>query len=161
MAVHHTPPPDGMAEYWRRLRTGLIAGQGRALRVALGDGLVLEHVRRLDRQLAFVAWTIAGVVAAAAAARGASTGFALWTAASVLLFAVFVVRARSVARPARVVLDWAVSAAPIVWGFLRAAPRRTPIDLADAVESDAPAPPARDAGARDGVARMRAAGAGE
>src|SRR5262249_41299880 len=87
MAGHHTPPPDGLTEYWRRVRTGLIAGQGRALRVALDDGLFLEHARRLGRQLGFIAWTIAGVIAAALAALGWSAGFVLWTQASLLLFA--------------------------------------------------------------------------
>jgi cellulose synthase/poly-beta-1,6-N-acetylglucosamine synthase-like glycosyltransferase len=137
MGHHHTPRPDALAEYWRRFRSHLLTGQGQVLRLSLRQGLFLEHARQLNRLVLFVAWLALGaLVALASLLTGAGWPGLVWIVVSGLLVAVFALRARSVTKPVRIILDWAVCAGPLVWGCLFLAVEDGGVDLAEAIRRD-------------------------
>jgi hypothetical protein len=118
MGQHHTPPPDAIAEYWRRLRTHLLTGQGQVLRLAIRQGTLREHLGSLNRPLLFAAWLALGAGATAGAFLGGHQVPVLaWAAASAVLLVAFMVRSRSASKPFKMLLDWSVCAPPLLWGL--------------------------------------------
>lgn len=119
MATHHTQRPDSVDEYWRRVRSHLFTGQGQVLRIAMRQGLFWEHARRLNRVLLFLLWSAVGCAAAAVSlVWSRSTPVGLWVGSTAVVLVGFMIRSRSLTKPFRMVLDWAVCAAPLAWGFL-------------------------------------------
>lgn len=137
MGNHHTQQPDRVGEYWRRVRNHLFTGHGQVLRLALRQGLFWEHARKLNRVLLFLLWGTIGcatVVVGLALSRPGPV--AAWLLASALLLVVFMIRSGSVVKPLRLIFDWAVSAPPLVWGFLLAPADPAEFCLDEAVGSD-------------------------
>jgi len=137
MGNHHTQQPDSLREYRRRLSGHLFTGQGQVLRIALRQGLFWEHARKLNRVLLFWLWVaIGGATAGVAVTLSRRAPAVMWLAASGLLIVAFVIRTRSVAKPLRLMVDWALSGPPLVWGFLLAPADPRAFRLEDAVASD-------------------------
>lgn len=137
MAVHHTQRPDSVDEYWRRVRSHLFTGQGQVLRLALSQGLFREHARRQNRVLLFMLWGVVGVSAVLASmVLSRWTPVAVWLVMSALVMMAFSLRSRSLTRPLRMIFDWAVCSAPLLWGFLFAPADPAGFRLEDAVRED-------------------------
>lgn len=137
MAHHHTQQPDALAEYWRRLRSHLLTGQGQVLRLSLRQGLFWEHARQLNRLLLFVAWSTLGLLALVIGLLlPTATTLIGWSAMSAALVAAFASRSRSVTKPFHVIFDWAVCSVPLVWGFILPAADPTVFHLATAIAAD-------------------------
>lgn len=143
VGTHHTAPPATARELWRRWRSNLILGYGQVLRLGLRDGLFWTHARRLNRYLAFDALLLLGLGAAIAAlAFGSAAPVLAWAGLCAALFAAFVVRARSLRKPLRLIVVWTVWAVPLITGFLRRPRDPRTFSVATAIASDSGAPEA-------------------
>jgi glycosyltransferase involved in cell wall biosynthesis len=137
MAHHHTPRPDAVAEYLRRVRNHLLTGQGQVLRLSLGQRVFWEHARALNRLILFNAWLAVGVAAAVIAAVADSVALlSLWLATDLVLLVLFMYRSRSFTKPFRMVFDWSVCSPPLLWGFLLRPLHADHFSLDTAVSSD-------------------------
>lgn len=142
MACHHTPKPDSLQEYWRRLHSSLLTGQGQVLRLALRDGLFWDHARRLNRVLLFMAWAAVGGIAGGVALRATAWPAGIWLSSSIVLVLGFVGRSRSVAKPLRMLLDWGICSLPLLWGFVLPVRDVEEFDLEASIASDGLVPSA-------------------
>ena len=137
MAYHHTPRPDSMEEYARRLRSHLLTGHGQVLRLAVQQGLFWDHARRLNRLVLYLLWNaVGGVALLASAVRHTLYPGRVWLAASLLLLLVFMVRSRSLVKPLRMVCDWSVCCWPLLWGVLLPCRDARQFRLAEAIVVD-------------------------
>ena len=119
LGTHHTGPAGTLAELRRRRRENLIKGYGQALRLGLRNGTFAAHARRMARYLQFLACAACGVVALLASIATGDWRFAgAWAVGVGLFLVAFMVKSRSVTKPLRLVLDWAVWSGPLVRGFL-------------------------------------------
>ncbi len=120
LGTHRTGRPGTVRELWRRYRGNLIVGYGQVLRASIADGLFWRHARRMNRYLAFDAILLLGAVAVVVAVVGGRMWpLALWAGVCALLLFALMVRARSIVKPLRLVLDWTFWAVPLVTGFVR------------------------------------------
>jgi glycosyltransferase involved in cell wall biosynthesis len=139
MAHHHTPPPDSMQEYARRLRSHLLTGHGQVLRLSIQQGLFWDHARRLNRLLLYLLWNaIGGVALLASVVLHTLYPGLVWLAASLLLLLAFVVRSRSLMKPLRLVFDWSVSCWPLLCGVCLPCRDARHFCLAEAIAGDTP-----------------------
>ncbi|HSQ00670.1 MAG TPA: glycosyltransferase [Candidatus Dormibacteraeota bacterium] len=137
MGHHHTPKPEALDEYWRRFRSHLLTGQGQVLRLSLGQGLFLEHLAQLNRLVLFLGWVLIGVTAGIGSLALADYRvFAAWMIVSVLLLVAFAVRSRSISKPFRLTMDWAISSIPFVWGCVLPVADPQGFRLEEAIASD-------------------------
>jgi GT2 family glycosyltransferase len=137
MGYHHTPKPDALDEYWRRLRSHLLTGQGQVLRLSIRHGLFLEHLRQLNRLVLFLVWLSIGAISGfASMTLGSGRPLVAWAIASAVLLAAFAVRSRSITKPLRLIFDWAVCSPPFVWGFLLPTADPRALALNDAIAAD-------------------------
>jgi GT2 family glycosyltransferase len=121
-AYHDCPPRPTWAEFARRWRTGLYAGQGILLRVALGTPHFARHLWRQRLFLAAFFALVVGVVLAVCAlfgVRGAAQAFGAWAMLAALTVAAMAVRKRSLSLGALSVVAWVVLGASIVHAFVR------------------------------------------
>jgi GT2 family glycosyltransferase len=121
-AYHDCPPRPSWAEFGRRWKTGLYAGQGILLRTALGTPHFARHLWRQRLFLASFAAALLGAVLALAAlvgVRGASTALGAWAIAAALVVLAMAARKRSFALGALSVAAWVVLGASIVHAFVR------------------------------------------
>jgi len=140
MAYHHTPKPDSLEEYARRLRGHLLTGQGQVLRLAVQQGLFWDHARRLNRFLLSLLWIAAGGVALLASAlRHTLHPGLVWLAASLIILLVFMVRSRSLVKPWQMVFDWSVCCWPLLWGVFLPCRDARHFRLEAAIAVDTPA----------------------
>jgi glycosyltransferase involved in cell wall biosynthesis len=137
MAHHHTQKPDALGEYWRRVRSHLLTGQGQVLRLSVRQGLFWEHARQLNRLLLFVIWSVIGGLATGGGLLfGATAPMIAWFAASIVLVVVFEIRSRSVTKPLNLILDWSICSVPLLWGFTLPLADPKAFDLATAIAAD-------------------------
>lgn len=137
MAHHHTQKPDALAEYWRRLRSNLLTGQGQVLRLSLRQGLFWEHATQLNRVLLFLAWAAFGLFTLIAGLLGSTTAPpTIWLVMSMVLVVAFAIRSRSATKPFQLILDWAVCSVPLVWGFTLPPADPTGFHLLPAIAAD-------------------------
>jgi glycosyltransferase involved in cell wall biosynthesis len=119
VAWHDCPPRPSLAEFRRRWRSGLYAGQGLLLRYAWGTPAFGRHLARQRLYLgAFAALVAGGVLAVAslAGAGGAPVRAALvaWLAGAALAVLVMAVRKGGLGTGALAVATWVVLGAGIV-----------------------------------------------
>jgi glycosyltransferase involved in cell wall biosynthesis len=151
MAYHHTPKPDSMEEYTRRLRSHLLTGHGQVLRLAIQQGLFWEHACRLNRLLLSLLWNAAaGVTLLASVVLHTLYPGLVWLAASLLLLLAFAVRSRSLVKPLRLVFDWSVCCWPLLWGVFLPCRDARHFCLEAAIVADTP-PHAQSQPALNGV----------
>lgn len=127
-AYHDCPPRPSFAEFARRWRTGLYAGQGLLLRQSWGTPLFGRHLMRQKLYLGSVAFLASGAVLAILSLAGSSTARALgglWASLLLLAWLVMAVRKRSLSYGLLSVLAWIVLGVGIVHAWVRG-PRGNP-----------------------------------
>jgi hypothetical protein len=121
-AYHDCPLRPSWAEFARRWRSGLYAGQGILLRTSLGTPFFARHLWRQRLFLgAFGALVVGALLGALtlAGVRAAGAPFAAWTALATLAVLVMAVRKRSLSLGALSVVAWVVLGASILNAFVR------------------------------------------
>jgi GT2 family glycosyltransferase len=119
MGTHRTGPRGSLEELGRRYRDNLIKGYGQTLRVALGQGTFLAHVRSMKRYLQFQAVVVFALVAGLGAMVTGNTRLLLAPLTVAMgLVLLFMVRSRSLTKPFLLIADWAVWMPPMIRGFL-------------------------------------------
>lgn len=121
-AEHDCPPRPSLAEFRRRWRSGLYAGQGLLLRYAWGTPHFGRHLARQRLYLVALAFVVAGIGLALLA--GAMPGaLGLWSALVALAVLVMAVRKRNLVHGVLAVATWVVLGFGIVRAWI-VGPRR-------------------------------------
>ena len=119
MGTHRTGRRGSLAELSRRRRENLIKGYGQTLRLALGQPTLPLHLRRMRRHLQFQAALVIAVALLLLAVVWRDVRPLLLLAAGACgLLGLFVLRSRSVSKPVRMLVEWAVWTPPMWRGFL-------------------------------------------
>jgi hypothetical protein len=121
-AYHDCPPRPSLAEFGRRWRTGLYAGQGVLLRLTWGRPEFVRHLWRQRLYLGAVVFALAGGMAAVAALLGSTvsrTAFAVWLGLALAALLVMAARKGSLSYGALSILAWVVLGLGILNAWLR------------------------------------------
>jgi len=125
-ADHDCPRRPSFAEFRRRWRTGLYAGQGLLLRYAWGTPFFGRHLARQRLYLGALAFVAFGAVATVLYLGGIAAGrtlLASWLAVVAFALVVMAVKKRSLVDGALAALTWVVLGAGILRSWI-AGPRR-------------------------------------
>jgi GT2 family glycosyltransferase len=118
MGTHRTGRRGSLAELSRRRRENLIKGYGQTLRLALGQPTLPTHLRRMRRHLQFqAALLLAFALVLLAAAWWDVRPLVVLAAGFAALLGLFVMRSRSLLKPLRLLIEWAVWTPPMWRGF--------------------------------------------
>ncbi len=124
MIRHMTVPRESVRRLLRSINHGFYLGRGQAARLFLMRGEARAAFRGLDRVLLTLLHLGLGALCLWAGFRGVLWPALAWTVLSLVAFATFVLRSRSVARAGFYVLEWLTQGFFLVAGFLQ--PRRRP-----------------------------------
>ncbi len=121
-ADHDCPPRPSFAEFRRRWRSGLYAGQGLLLRYAWGTPHFARHLARQRLYLAALAFAIVGVMLAFLSGV-MPRAFLLWLGVAALVVLAMTIRKHNVFHGGLAVATWVVLGFGIVRAWI-AGPRR-------------------------------------
>ncbi|MEO6463006.1 MAG: glycosyltransferase [Candidatus Eisenbacteria bacterium] len=120
-AYHDCPRRPSLAEFRRRWKSGLYAGQGILLRTSWGTPSFARHLARQWLYLAALAFALLGAFFALAALLGARRGpgaFRDWLFVAVVIVLVMALRKRSPGDGALAVATWVILGAGIVRAWI-------------------------------------------
>jgi hypothetical protein len=126
-AFHDCPPRPSLAEFRRRWRSGLYAGQGLLLRYSWGTPHFARHLARQGLYLGAFSFALLGpglALATLGGARGAGAALLAWLGALAAAVAAMAARKRSLSWGALAVAAWIVLGAGILRAWILGPPAR-------------------------------------
>jgi glycosyltransferase involved in cell wall biosynthesis len=119
MIDHHTVPREDVGFALRRLRNNMYMGVGQVIRYRLRAGRPARaFLQKGARAIEFAGWMLLGCAAAAASLGTRKLLFAaVWAALTTALILGFMAKSRSLAKPFKYALIWAIQAYSLQKGF--------------------------------------------
>ncbi len=118
MISHLTVPRESPRRLLRTLNHGFYVGRGQAARLFISRGLFRSAFRGLDRVFLVFAHLALGAVCGWVAWRSVWWPAFLWVVLSVVGFALFALRTRSISRAAYYVVEWVLQGACLFVGLM-------------------------------------------